>query len=696
MTHLTLDVGTTFEMTFEPAPETADEMTAARLAAASEPARRVAEVASFLGRHFALEHVATMLEVAPSTLLGPLEELLTLGVFVDDGDLGFPDETTRAAVAGRVPRSAQPAIRRQAVDVLVDAGASPAAAAVELAATAVVGDDAAISTLTAAAGAVAATDPGVAADLAGRACELMTDGDARRTPLVIATVDLLHAAGRAERAEAVAHTALRGWLDPGDEAALQMSIARMSDARPAARLLASRSALALSGIDPATRAGHQAQLINILIDNGELDAARDALVLKQDPITEHGDELAELDLRVANARLAYVDGALDLAQHHIGARARGHLEPVAPGADADVWRAEVLVARDQLDAARDAADAAVADTRARGQVARRRVWRGFQGRALLQSGRLTDAAAALDGVLLADGAPRVITASDAAAMVALGRTAIHAGDLRTAKGAAALAHDALDSETVDVRISAAWLLATTAFAAGDALGARGHLLQLIDAGEPVLPRLPFDVTDPVLLMRIAGATGDDRLARNAVALTDRRRELNPDVGSIGAVEAQVRGLLTADRDVLADAADRFADGPRPLASASAHEDHAVAILRDGDTGVGVEVLGAALELYAGCGAAWDAARVRRRLRRLGIRRRLVTPARPTSGWEGLTDAELAVVRLVAAGLKNREVAEQLFISPHTVSMHLRHSFTKLDINSRVELTHFVFNHETAA
>jgi DNA-binding CsgD family transcriptional regulator len=40
---------------------------------------------------------------------------------------------------------------------------------------------------------------------------------------------------------------------------------------------------------------------------------------------------------------------------------------------------------------------------------------------------------------------------------------------------------------------------------------------------------------------------------------------------------------------------------------------------------------------------------------------------------------------VAQGATNREVAEQLFLSPHTVNAHLRHVFVKLGIHSRVEL-----------
>ena len=53
---------------------------------------------------------------------------------------------------------------------------------------------------------------------------------------------------------------------------------------------------------------------------------------------------------------------------------------------------------------------------------------------------------------------------------------------------------------------------------------------------------------------------------------------------------------------------------------------------------------------------------------------------------GLSRAELAVARLVATGLTNREVASQLYVSVKTVEYHLRNSYIKLDITSRRELT----------
>jgi ATP/maltotriose-dependent transcriptional regulator MalT len=49
---------------------------------------------------------------------------------------------------------------------------------------------------------------------------------------------------------------------------------------------------------------------------------------------------------------------------------------------------------------------------------------------------------------------------------------------------------------------------------------------------------------------------------------------------------------------------------------------------------------------------------------------------------GLSRAELAVARLVATGLTNKEVARELYVSVKTVEYHLRNSYMKLDITSR--------------
>jgi DNA-binding CsgD family transcriptional regulator/transcriptional regulator of acetoin/glycerol metabolism len=72
------------------------------------------------------------------------------------------------------------------------------------------------------------------------------------------------------------------------------------------------------------------------------------------------------------------------------------------------------------------------------------------------------------------------------------------------------------------------------------------------------------------------------------------------------------------------------------------------------------------------------------------------PSRPPGsaarfGWASLTDAELGVAEQVASGRTNRQVAAQLFISPHTVDSHLRHIYSKLGIASRVQLTRLMMS-----
>jgi DNA-binding NarL/FixJ family response regulator len=59
---------------------------------------------------------------------------------------------------------------------------------------------------------------------------------------------------------------------------------------------------------------------------------------------------------------------------------------------------------------------------------------------------------------------------------------------------------------------------------------------------------------------------------------------------------------------------------------------------------------------------------------------------------GLSARELEVLRLVAGGKTNREIAAVMVISEHTVSRHLQNIFRKLDVSSRAAATAFVFEH----
>jgi transcriptional regulator of acetoin/glycerol metabolism/DNA-binding CsgD family transcriptional regulator len=64
-------------------------------------------------------------------------------------------------------------------------------------------------------------------------------------------------------------------------------------------------------------------------------------------------------------------------------------------------------------------------------------------------------------------------------------------------------------------------------------------------------------------------------------------------------------------------------------------------------------------------------------------------SRPALGLAGLTDTERTIAELVAQGLTNRQIAERVFVSRHTVDFHLRSIFRKVDVTSRIELTRHI-------
>jgi DNA-binding NarL/FixJ family response regulator len=196
--------------------------------------------------------------------------------------------------------------------------------------------------------------------------------------------------------------------------------------------------------------------------------------------------------------------------------------------------------------------------------------------------------------------------------------------------------------------------------------------------------------DPALaawLVRTALAAGDQPLASQVTGTAAALADANPGFPVLAAAAAHSRGLATRDTGLLAEAA---AQHPDPWVQASAAEDLAV-LLTSTEKDQAIRHLKTALDGYRQTGADRDQARVRRRLRKLGVRRRhWTTPAtRPVTGWDSLTDTEQAVSRLVAEGLNNNQVAARMYISTHTVAHHLRQAFRKLQIASRVELARIV-------
>ncbi|MDT4932099.1 MAG: hypothetical protein QOF92_4966, partial [Pseudonocardiales bacterium] len=322
------------------------------------------------------------------------------------------------------------------------------------------------------------------------------------------------------------------------------------------------------------------------------------------------------------------------------------------------------------------------------------IWLAWRGRLLFQAGRLDDGRANLDAALaMADvGGANV---ANAAGLLTLGRIGLHTGDDGLVATAHQLGAERLDQRLPSMRQSLTWLRALEAAAHGDPARALAYVT-IGDDDEPGngLPSLPRDITDDTQLVRIALAAGDRARALDTVERAERRAANHPATATMAGVAAHARGLLDGDPDALGAAVERHRSGVRPLALASALEDTGSHAATGGHRSTAVQCLGEALETYVRLGATRDAARTRGKLRDLGVRRRIGLQRR-SAGWGGLTESELRVARLAARGLTNRQIGERLFISPHTVSSHLRHTFTKLEISSRVELAAKAAQHEPA-
>lgn len=95
-----------------------------------------------------------------------------------------------------------------------------------------------------------------------------------------------------------------------------------------------------------------------------------------------------------------------------------------------------------------------------------------------------------------------------------------------------------------------------------------------------------------------------------------------------------------------------------------------------ERGLARDALAEALDTFERLGARTWAERTRGELDRLGLRR---------SAGDELTEAELRVAELAAAGRTNREIGAALFMSPKTVDANLGRVYRKLGIRSRAEL-----------
>jgi len=170
--------------------------------------------------------------------------------------------------------------------------------------------------------------------------------------------------------------------------------------------------------------------------------------------------------------------------------------------------------------------------------------------------------------------------------------------------------------------------------------------------------------------------GEAEDGAEAVALT---RELDPDVVLMDVRMPNMDGI-EATRQII----DGSEDAPRVLVLTTFVDEYVYEALRAGASGFLLkdapeEQLVSGIRIVADGGSLFAPAVTRLIERFTGA-----APQKPTPALAELTPRELEVLRLLARGLSNAEIAAELVLSEHTAKTHVAHILNKLDLRDRVQ------------
>lgn len=263
------------------------------------------------------------------------------------------------------------------------------------------------------------------------------------------------------------------------------------------------------------------------------------------------------------------------------------------------------------------------------------------------------------------------------------RLLIDRGDLagaRAAWGRAAPAAPGSDGDLLLHRAEAEVLLGEAAW---------GRALETADRLDAVRRRVVNPAWVPVFGLRARALAGLQRPAEAVAAAEEgvaaaRRWGASSTVGTALRVLAGV--LDTAGSDscvpVFEQAVDVLGASPARLELARAELGLGAALRRRGQAVAARPHLARAGELATTCGADGVAALAVTELRVAGGRPR----QRALTGVAALTPSERRAVELAAAGRTNKAIAQELYVTPKTVEVHLSSAYRKLGVSSRGELT----------
>jgi DNA-binding CsgD family transcriptional regulator/tetratricopeptide (TPR) repeat protein len=666
-----------------------------RLSLVPDLAVRTLDTAALLGQEFTVTELATLVRESVPVLSNGLGDAVAAGILVRSGSrMAFRHPLIRQALYERTPAPVRAALHLDAARVLADADVAPLTVAQQLLAADQLGDRWVRGWLLAAAPAVAARAPDVAATLLRRELGRPSPAAADQAPVLAALARTLLGMGRHEEAASHARRAIAVVTGPEDRGEMYWVLSRaliggghtdealdaLRDAfgRPEQlgswhpRLLASSAmALRASRGDLAAADAAAAEALRAAEASGDGYAIGYALTgrwMTDSVRRRHRSALAQVDraLRVLGDEPDHAD----VRMFSLHARVFS-LQNLCRWADAEAalrHTREIAWQPGNVMGAATGVTAAVL-----------LYWTGRWDDAIAELSSVDEDGPGITYAGLRERGPTVLR-HGVAALLALRR------DDPTTASAHISAGSAFPMETVADRENRDFLLAARALAAER----DGALRLAVSTFGEILDRRPGEMTlihqwlpD---LVRVSLAADDRAAARSAVEASRCEAASEAEPGRAAAARLRCEGLFGDDPAQLRAAVEHYRAAGPAVELAGALEDLAV-VLAGRDTAACRAALNEAVALYGGFGATWDIRRTDARLRRRGVRRGVHRTRRPRAGtgWAALTDTERRVALLIAEGRSTPDIASTMFLSRRTVQTHVSRVLAKLELHSRVEI-----------
>lgn len=651
-----------------------------------------------VGEPFELELAAAAAGLTETSALSAVDTIVASGLIrATDSPrrFRFRHPIIRRAVYESTPEGWRLGAHERVAIALAEQGAPPTARAPHLERCARVGDESAIADLTAAAEAASPRAPAAAAHWYEIAIGLLTDEeDPRQLALLGAQARALAACGEYERALAAMDRVLDAI--PPEEVGLRARV--VSSAGRVMQLIGRhgeangelRAALEALPADAPEASSLRLQLAGDSFFEGDFattdtlisEALQSARAHDERPVVAAAAGLRSAGLymhdRAPEARVALTE-ALELIAGLSDEELAEHLP-------SHTWTALGAISLERFADAAALLDRCEAVALATGKGHLPALIRTNRALALIWTGRHGEAGALLDDAIDAS----ILTKNPIFLSWALALQAwatLIGGDIVAATRIAeeSAATEGFGNDPMSA--TAACYIGEALLASGAAARARALVLEANGGRELPLVERGFRARPYELLTRAELTEGATAAAAEWAALAEQAAA-GMEIRGRDADAARARAeleLAKGDPTAAAEAAQRAASAagaaglPIDAARGRILLGRALAASGDGE--------GAATELQAArsqldeVGAAHHRDEAARELRKLGVR-----VPRPARGDDGaLSPREREIATLVAAGRRNAEIAEALFLSPRTVEGHLNRAFRKLGVSSRTEL-----------